>query len=394
MSYIIILSNNCKEILIATLLLFFIYYLINIGNRYVDNNKKLIINRKSIMIILAIILLIGLIYNLINTKSLLSEIILILFYSIIFSYVLNPVINYLERKGIKRALAILIIYLTIIIIIVFIIMAILPKLVDEFENLIDIIPIYIDGIYKVFSELYLKYTSKIETLPKEFNKITNIFSQNLNKIENCILSLLQENTENIMKKMMNSLKLFLVPIISFYLIKDKEYFKNLISNIIPLKYKEDLLKLSKEIDLSLLNFIKCQIITSVIVGILSIIALLLLNIRFSILIGITISLFEIIPYFGPFVGIVLTIIFGLTESLSKAFWGVIALLTIQQIENNIISPKIVGQSVGLHPLIVIIAVIIGGGYFGVLGMILAIPLASISKILFLFFIDRIRRNKH
>lgn len=394
MSYIILLSNHCKEILIATLLLFFIYYLINIGNRHVDNNKKLIIKRKNILVILSLVIFIGIIYNLINNKSLLSEMILLIFYSIIFSYVLNPIINYLEKKGIKRALAILIIYLTIIIIIIIIITAILPKLVDEFENLIDIIPIYIEGIYKVFNDFYLTYISKMEVLPKEFSKITNIFAENLNKIEDCILNLLQENTEAMIKKIMNSFKLFLVPIISFYLINDKEYFKKIICNIMPLKYKKNLLKLSKDIDSSLLNFIKCQIITSIIVGILSIIALMTLNVKFAILIGLTISLFEIIPYFGPFVGIVLAIIFGLTDSFKKAFWAVISLLIIQQIENNIISPKIVGQSVGLHPLVVIIAVIIGGGYFGLLGMILAIPIASISKILFLFFLDKIPKSEH
>ena len=292
MKYIIILSNHCKEILVAGLLLFFIYYLINIGNRYVDTDKRLIIDKKKILTILGLLLAIGVVYSLINNKTLLSEMIILLFCSIIFSYVLNPLVNYLEKKGLNRSLGILLVYGMIITIFIFISLAIFPKLIDEFENLIEIIPVYTDEIYKVFNDFYLKYVGKIERLPRGFNGVVNIFSDNLNKIERGILNALEKNTDLMIRKAMNSFKLLLVPIISFYLIKDKEYFKELLTNIIPEKYKDDILRLSKDIDKSLLNFIRCQIITSIIVGILSVIALLFLNIKFAILIGLTIALFE------------------------------------------------------------------------------------------------------
>lgn len=393
MEYIITLCNHFQEILTVILLLFFIYYLVNIGNKYVDINKRFIIKKRKIAITLMIVISIGIIYSLINNKNLISEMILLVFYSILLSYVLNPIVNYLERKGLKRNFGIIILYLTVLTIFILMVVTIIPELARESQTLVELIPIYVDDMYEWFNGFYFKYIKNIENLPKEFNGLTEIILEKLGRIEFHILKFLKRNTDNVISKMKDSLKLFLVPILSYYFLKDKEYFKKKIYENIPFKYKAYVLKLSKEIDTSLLNFLKGQIITSIIVGVLSMIGLFFLNIKFAILIGTTIALFEIIPYLGPFVGITLAVIFGLTDSLSKAFWGVITLLVIQQIENNIIAPRIVGENVGLHPVIVIVAAIIGGGYFGIIGMILAIPVTSVVKIVWIFSLDYISKIK-
>lgn len=389
MMYIIELCKSIKEILISVLLFFFIYYLINIGNKYVDVKNKFIIKKRNIALSLIVSVLLVVAYSITNNKSLLSEIISLIFYSIIISYVLNPIVNYMEKRGIKRNVGIIILFIFIILAFIFIALAIIPKLSRELDNLTRLIPTYINDIYKVFDSFYLKYVDKMDKLPPAFNSVHSVFEENLNKVELYILKLLRKNTELAIDLIRNSFKLIIVPIISFYLLKDKEYFKKKLYMIAPSKYRLNAVKLCKEVDSSLIRFLKGQIITSILVGVLSIIGLLILNIKFAFLIGLTIAIFEIIPYLGPFIGITLAIVFGLTESLSKAVWGVVVLLIVQQLENNIIAPRIVGESVGLHPIVIIIVVIIGGGYFGLIGMILAIPVASVIKILSSFALDKI-----
>lgn len=392
MKYLILLSKNFQHILISLLLIFIIYYLINIGNKYVHITKRVNIKKGKIILILVFLLFILIIYNVTKNNNLLFEIISLFFYSVIISYALNPIVNFLEKKGITRSIAILILYLLILAIFVFIILAIIPKLSNEFEKLIELMPSYINDIYKFFDKFYLAYTKNMKNLPQAFKGLDIVFSENLNKFEEYVLVFFRRNIKLMINFIANSYKLIIIPILSFYFLKDKEYFKKKIYILIPSQYRKNVLKISKDIDKTLLKFLKCQLISSAIVGTLSGIALLFLNINFAITIGITIALFEIVPYFGPFVGIVLTVLFGLTDSLSKAIIGVVVLLIIQQIENNLISPKIVGDNIGLHPIVVILAVIIGGGYFGLIGMILAIPVTSTLKILMNFFVDRISQR--
>ena len=389
MDYVVSLSKNLQSVLMALLLLLLIYYLINIGNKYVHINKRCIITKKHIMTFCFIVLGVIILFNFVKGKSVLKEVVLLIIYSVIISYVLNPIVSYLERKGIKRSISILLIYIVIIIIVILIIMTIVPEISREFKKLIDLIPNYSNKIYDIFNNNYLKYAKRMENLPKGFDGINKIFSENLNKLELKLLKYLRNTTNSMINIITKSFKLIIVPIISFYFLQDKEYFKKKLYMLIPKKHRKDTLRLCREIDSVLTRFIKGQIITSIIVGFLTMVGLLIIRIDYAVIIGLVVALFEIIPYFGPVVGVVLTVIFGLLDSPSKAIWGLLILMIVQQLENSVIAPKIVGESVGLHPVIVMIVVILGGSYFGVLGMILAVPVSAIVKILFSFVVDKV-----
>ena len=108
----------------------------------------------------------------------------------------------------------------------------------------------------------------------------------------------------------------------------------------------------------------------------------IIGVKYSILLGFMIGLFNIIPYFGAIVAVGLSILITIiTGGLSKAFWMALVVIILQQIDSNIINPKIIGDSLEISPLLVIIAVTIGGAYFGVLGMFLAVPVVAVLKII-------------
>ena len=129
------------------------------------------------------------------------------------------------------------------------------------------------------------------------------------------------------------------------------------------------------------TFISSQLLDAVIVGILTTIAMLIIKVKYAPLIGFTIGLFNMIPYIGAIVavgiGILITFITG---GLGKAIAMAIVVIILQQIDANIINPKIVGDSLKISPLLVIFAVTIGGAYFGILGMFLAVPVIAVLKI--------------
>ena len=130
------------------------------------------------------------------------------------------------------------------------------------------------------------------------------------------------------------------------------------------------------------KFISSQVIDGIIVGILVTIAMSIIGVKYAILLGFMIGLFNIIPYFGAIIAVAISILITLiTGGISQTLIMAIVVIVLQQIDSNIINPKIIGNSLEISPLLVIFAVTVGGAYFGVLGMFLAVPVAAVLKIL-------------
>ena len=120
----------------------------------------------------------------------------------------------------------------------------------------------------------------------------------------------------------------------------------------------------------------------------------ILGIKYAVLLGFMIGLFNLIPYIGAIIAIVIaTVITLLTGGISQAIWMLVVVTILQQIDANIINPKIVGDSLEISPLLVILAVTVGGAYFGIIGMFLAVPIIAILKVLIEDFIEYREKNK-
>ena len=130
------------------------------------------------------------------------------------------------------------------------------------------------------------------------------------------------------------------------------------------------------------KFVVSQVFDALIVGILVTIALIIMRVKYAPLLGFIIGLFNIIPYFGAIIAIAMAaLITFITGGISQTIWMVIVTVILQQIDANIINPKIVGQSLEISPLLVIFAVTVGGAYFGILGMFLSVPIIAVIRIL-------------
>jgi predicted PurR-regulated permease PerM len=287
----------------------------------------------------------------------------------------------------RRTISVLITYLILIAIIAIFIYSIfvlisgsLPRNFD-LKSMMDSITNYT----KSYNELFLRLTASMEKsgLSGEVkNQLLRLIQVGQNFTGNAIAGLFT-SLQGFGNNLLNILLGF---IIAFYLLMDFQYFKSLYRQSTALLFKrqhnEKLSDFLADINGVVSSFIRGQLLVALIVGVFSSIALYFVGLDFAVLVGMTAGLFNVIPYFGPLMGSIMAVIVGLLSgSPLKALLAVAALVVVQQIDSNIISPKIVGNSVGLHPVFIILSIIIGGSCFGLLGMLIAVPVAGIIKLL-------------
>lgn len=250
------------------------------------------------------------------------------------------------------------------------------------------LPDYFEQMSKMIDNIYTRYYSTLGGLPPMFQGIEAVVMENIVKLENIIADGMKNFVGGIINAASKVVSIVLTPILTLYFLVDKDYFKEKIEKLIPLKYRKDILYLASTIDFSLSKFIKGRLLMSLYVGIATSIMLFILGIEFPVVIGFITGLFDIVPYIGPFVGYLPAVFFAAVSKPIKAVWVSILFVIIQWVENNILAPKIIGENMGMHPMIILLSIIIGGGIFGVFGMIISVPFVAIVKIIFLFILEK------
>ena len=181
--------------------------------------------------------------------------------------------------------------------------------------------------------------------------------------------------------------------ISFYLLKDYELFKRHYTKTMPLFFELERIQsfniTAQEINNVVSKFIRGQVMDGLIVGLISSIGLMLIGMDFAFLIGFTAGIANIIPYIGPLVGCIPAIIVGiLSPDPMQAVWAILVFLVVQQLDEAILSPQIVGDSTGLHPVLIIMAVIIGASLGGIIGMLLAVPTMGVIQLFVMKYVKK------
>lgn len=380
-------------ILLLAFLFFLIYYLINIGNKYVNEDKRIKINVRKVFFVLIFITFIYLIYKILNKYSFLSNLFGMFIFSVIMAYLFNPIVNFFEKRKIRRSLGILIVYAIILGVIVILSLTIIPNITKEAKKLMEILPLYLNRIFDFLNNIYDRYYSSIYSLPPQLQGVEQAVMGNVENMGNILSENIKKITSSMMDIFPKITSIILVPIFTFYLILDKDSIKNKIYITVPKDKRQDFSRLSKEIDKALGEFIRGRVIVAIFIGVSTTIALLILKIPFGLVIGLIAGIADIIPYFGPVIGIIPAVIFALLDSPLKALWVIIIFTVIQQIENDLITPKIIGESIGIHPITVIVSLIIGGEIMGIWGMVLAVPAVAVGKIVFSFFMEKLNKNQ-
>lgn len=256
------------------------------------------------------------------------------------------------------------------------------------DNLVNSIKIYVQSFNNMITNLQqgledIGFLQEAEEALTEFSWKLGSYVQNITLLA----------IEKITKAGNKVIDLALALVISFYLLKDKrkllKIFNQFIKILLPEKAYNRLKYFWFDVDMVLSGYIRGQLTDSLIMGVLIGISVAIIGIDFPIIIGMIAGIANVIPYFGPIIGMIPAALMGLiSDNPMKALYACITLLILQQIDGAIIAPKVVGESVDVHPVAVVVSILIGGSLFGLLGMLVAVPIAALVKLLLIRFMER------
>lgn len=302
----------------------------------------------------------------------------------LLAYLLKPAMIRLEKKGFKRPLAILLLYLLILALALPLLIFIFPQLIRELNQFLDQVPSFtaemeglVQGFYQRYQQIALPASLR-SLLDESIVNISATFQRGARQAVQALLDLLTGATS-----------FLLAPILAYYLLRDSEQIGRAASHLLPIQIKEDVLGLWLEVDRVLTSFIRGHLLVSLIVGFLTGLGLAVVGSQYAVILGVVVGLADLIPYFGPLIGTIPVLALTLLEGKKMAFYALLVMAVVQQIESSILAPRILSESVGLHPLAVIFVLLAGGELWGVIGLILAVPLTAIGCIVVRFIWARL-----
>ena len=294
-------------------------------------------------------------------------------------------IKFISKKA--RGLGVITVYVIIIIAISILFSVILPIVFESIIDFIGSVPHYIENAINTYNDLPQDSILKSQIVQDEIYNLQNIDIKQYLDIE-AILGYLV----NAIGAIFSIVDIFIAIIVSVYILIDRRkilaFFKKLAGAIFKEQTYRNLDKYFNNSNEIFFKFVASQFVDAIVVGILVSIAMTIMGVRYAPLLGFFIGLFNMIPYVGAIIATVIAaIITFITGGLSQTIWMLIVVIILQQIDANIINPRIVGRSLKISPLLVLFAVTFGGAYFGILGMFLAVPIIAVVKILVDDFIN-------
>ena len=307
-----------------------------------------------------------------------------LFIAFALAYILNPTVALLERKGVKRQYGIvLILFLTIILCTVFAVFLVV-SIKSEFSNIQLNLPAYAQHLYEITPSSIKAYLG-VETTDKLALRLNELLQQARSAAPDMLkplLAFLQRALTSTVSVLLAILGYLIIPVYLFYFLYDLPQLKYFIESYIPERFRTVYTAKLSEVDAVLSGFVKGQLSVCAILAVLYSVGLYIIGIDLAIVIGTLAGATFIIPYVGTIIGICLSVAMALLKFndilhplLCLGWFGFVQLL-----EGAIITPKIVGDTVGLHPLVAIVALLIGGQLFGIIGMLLAVPVVAVLQV--------------
>lgn len=311
-------------------------------------------------------------------------------YAMVFAYILNPIMKFFEKRfKLKRGLAVILTYLVVLGTIVIIALYGIPNLIESIISITKEVPDYVKMVQHWMNSA-LK-NARVNEFMQDTGLMNNVASLST-KAGSILVSLLEGTTGSLISITTDIIKVGFGLLISIYMLLDKEKFikqaKVILLMIVGEKIGMKILNFLKIYNYMIGTYIGIKALDSLIIGIISLVGLMILRLPYAPLLALVVGVTNMIPYFGPFIGMLTCAIVALFVTPFKAIIVCIFLLALQQFDAWFLEPKLVSGKVGIGPFWVIFGVTIGGGFFGPLGMILASPTLATIKI----YYDKIINN--
>ena len=340
--------------------------------------KRILSSWPRVILVLTLLILAGL------AVFQLGDILLLIVVSGLLSYLLTPFVSWIESYGLNRSLATLLLFLIISIVLLLTFWFLLPVAVDQLSDLQA--GLILDQLETTIADLQARLEGPLAQVGiNDLDLLTTLKTLVTTFINDTLAQV-----PNVLGAMSN---LVVVPFMMFFFIKDGHSIRKGIIDLVPNRYFEFSLNLLQKMDLQLGNYLRGQFLVAFVVGVMATVSLWLLGVDFFLVIGPVAGLANIIPYLGPVIGVLPAVMVSVvtTGTFETVPAILIIFMAIQLIDNMILQPVIVAKNVELHPILVLVAILIGGKISGVAGLLLAVPLTAILKVIIMETITNLRR---
>lgn len=299
---------------------------------------------------------------------LVRDIVLMLVISMILASAMDPLVDWLYRKAkFPRGLSVILVYLIFVSIVVLVFYFLIPPIIDQFNQLASKLAEFKEGITDQTSTVsnilnQLGISRGFSEIGEGFNRLIGNFFQTTVGVVGGIVQLLA------------------VLAISFYLISSENGMKNLIKSLVPFKHQAYAMRLTDKIEKKIGYWLLGQLLLSGFIFLLTYIGLTILNVKYALALALLAGLLEIVPYLGPVLSAVPAVFVAFVQSPPLALFVLGLYIIIQQVENYVLVPKVMGRTVGANPIIILLALLVGFKLAGILGMLISVPIVGAATV--------------
>ena len=297
-------------------------------------------------------------------------------------YLLNPLVSALERRGVPRVAGAGIVYVLFLCIVALLISLLVPLVARQVTEVVTHFPDYLTDAQAYVRRVAARFGQEPNfRLDAEQVREWLSAGENRQTVTRYLTGLRSVTTSVI-----SGLIIFVIgPVMAFYLLVDLPQLERGAMALIPPGRRDEIRGLMDRIGQAVGGFFRGQLLVALFVGVASSIGLWLIGLPFWLLVGMVAGVFNLVPLVGPFIGGGLAVIIALLSGEPlKAVWAALVLLIVQQIDNHLISPNVMSRTVQVHPVVVMLALLVGASFAGLFGMLIIVPLVAVAKIVFLF----------
>jgi predicted PurR-regulated permease PerM len=310
------------------------------------------------------------------------------------AYLGDPLADRLERAGLGRTLAVSIVFSLLVLVFVGALLLLVPLIQHQFENLSENFPHYVDWARNTAFP-WIQTRLHLDPATFDTDRLVAVVKEHIGSVSSVLATALTKISQSGMGLVLWLTNLVLIPVVAFYLLRDWDKMVALIRRLLPRSIEPTVVHLARQSDQVLGAFVRGQLLVMLALGVFYGVALTVIGISIGPLIGMIAGLLSFVPYLGFIIGFVASLIAALVQ---HGDWSHVILVAVvftigQLLEGYVLVPRLVGGKIGLHPVAVIFAVLAGGHLFGFLGVLLALPAASVVMVLLRYMVERYRESE-
>ena len=343
------------------------------------DNKAVTVFLVALLLGLNIFILSKISFLFIPVIDFLSVVMLPVILSGLLFYLLNPLVDLMEKYKINRVLAISIIFVIIAVLLIIGLAVAIPNLQRQVVIFAQNVPSYLEDADRVINDLVTKrlpddFRPQLEQVLAQFSTQATAWASNISsKAVNWVSALISGTSQVIVA-------LIIMPFMLFYLLRDGKGLRDYITQFLPNKLREPVGKVLSDVNQQLANYVRGQITVAVIVAIMFIIFFKIIGLRYAVALGVTAGVLNLVPYLGSFLAMLPALVLGLIAGPVMLLKVIIVFIVEQTIEGRFVSPLILGSQLNIHPITILFVLLTSGSMFGIWGVLLGIPIYASAKV--------------